>query len=152
MLKLTRELFALRPDEEYAAFQERALFNHVLGSIDPEDGSTCYMVPVGQGVRREYQDMLPNGTRQGSFTCCVGTGMENHALHGFGLYYTSPQKLWVNVYAPSTAQWSAEGVKLAMDTSFPEGDSAKLTLTVSAPKALTVSLRRPQWATDGFAV
>ena len=152
MLKLTRELFALRPDEEYAAFQERALFNHVLGSIDPEDGSTCYMVPVGQGVRREYQDMLPNGTRQGSFTCCVGTGMENHALHGYGIYYTSPQKLWVNIYAPTTAEWRAEGLKLAMDTSFPEGDSAKMTLTLASPKALTFALRRPQWAGEGFAV
>ena len=152
MLKLTRELFALRPDQEYAAFQERALFNHVLGSIDPDDGSTCYMVPVGQGVRREYQDMLPNGAEQGSFTCCVGTGMENHALHGFGLYYASPQKLWVNVYAPSAAEWSAEGVKLAMDTRFPEGDNATLTLTLSAPKTFTVALRRPAWAGEGFAV
>jgi DUF1680 family protein len=152
MLKLTRELFALRPDEEYAAFQERALFNHVLGSIDPEDGSMCYMVPVGQGVRREYQDMLPNGTRQGSFTCCVGTGMENHALHGYGLYYQSPQKLWINVYAPSTAEWRAEGVKLAMDTSVPEGDAARITLTVAAAKTFAVALRRPQWAGDGFVV
>jgi DUF1680 family protein len=152
MLKLTRELFALRPDEEYANYQERALFNHVLGSIDPEDGSTCYMVPVGQGVRREYQEMLPNGARQGSFTCCVGTGMENHALHGYGIYYTSPQKLWVNIYAPSTAEWAAEGVKLAMDTTFPEGDSAKMTLTMAAPKTFTVSLRRPRWAGEGFRV
>src|SRR5579872_4013765 len=41
MLKLTRDLFAVRPDDEYAEFQERALFNHVLGSIDPSDGSMC---------------------------------------------------------------------------------------------------------------
>ena len=61
-------------------------------------------------------------------------GMENHALHGYGLYYASPAKLWVNVYASSTADWAAEGVKLAMDTSFPEGDAAKLTLTMTAPK------------------
>jgi hypothetical protein len=152
MLKLTRELFALRPDEEYAAFQERALFNHVLGSIDPTDGSTCYMVPVGQGVRREYQDLLPTATNQGSFTCCVGTGMENHALHGYGLYYTAPQKLWVNVYTPSTAEWSAEGVRVAMDTTFPEGDDAKMTLTLASPKTFTVAMRRPQWAGEGFGV
>jgi DUF1680 family protein len=104
MLKLTRDLFALRPDAEYAEFQERALFNHVLGSIDPADGSTCYMVPVGRAVRREYQNMAQ------SFTCCVGTGMENHALHGDGVYYTGPDRLWVNIYAPSTAEWAAEGV------------------------------------------
>ena len=76
MLKLTRRLFSLRPDAFYADFHERALFNHVLASIDPEDGATSYMVPVGRGVQQEYQDMLQ------SFTCCVGTGMESHALHG----------------------------------------------------------------------
>ena len=152
MLKMTRELFALRPDVEYADFQERALFNHVLGSIDPNDGSTCYMVPVGQGVRHEYQEMLPNGTRQGSFTCCVGTGMENHALHGFGIYYASPEKLWVNLYAPSTAEWQAAGVTVKMDTSFPEGDAARLTVTPKAPKAFTIALRRPAWVGEGFAV
>jgi uncharacterized protein len=150
MLKLTRDLFAVRPDDEYAEFQERALFNHVLGSIDPEDGRMCYMVPVGEGVRREYQDMLPSGTRSGSFTCCVGTGMENHALHGYGVYYESPHKLWVNIFAPSTAEWTAEGVKLAMDTSFPEGDAAKLTLTLAAPKTFTIAMRRPRWAVAGF--
>ncbi|MGH9174343.1 MAG: beta-L-arabinofuranosidase domain-containing protein, partial [Vicinamibacterales bacterium] len=43
MLKLTRKLFALEPDVKYAEFHEQALFNHVLGSIDPGDGATCYM-------------------------------------------------------------------------------------------------------------
>ena len=34
MLKLTRKLFALQPDIRYAEFHERALFNHILGSMD----------------------------------------------------------------------------------------------------------------------
>src|SRR2546421_7198386 len=58
MLKLTRLLFALDPDPHYADFHERALFNHIMASIDPEDGRVCYMVPVGRGVQHEYQDML----------------------------------------------------------------------------------------------
>ena len=99
MLKLTRKLFALQPDIRYAEFHERALFNHILGSMDAEDGATCYMVPVGSGVRREYADM------HRSFTCCVGTGMESHALHGYGIYYESGDKLYVNLYAPSTVEW-----------------------------------------------
>ena len=144
MLKLTRKLFALQPDIRYAEFHERALFNHILGSIDAQDGATCYMVPVGSGVRREYADM------QRSFTCCVGTGMESHALHGLGLYYEDGNRLWVNVYAPSTAQWEAAGVKLSMETSFPEGETAALTLDLRAPKSFTIALRRPSWAGDGF--
>ena len=146
MLKMTRKLFALRPDIEYAEFQERALFNHILASIDPEDGRTCYMVNVGRGVQHEYQEMFQ------SFTCCVGSGMESHALHGDGLYYESGDRLWVNLYAPSTAEWKAAGVNLAMDTTFPEGDSATLKLSLQAPRELTLALRRPSWAGEGFSV
>jgi DUF1680 family protein len=146
MLKMTRVLFALQPDEQYAAFAERALFNHVLASIDPKDGRTCYMVPVGQGVQHEYQDMFED------FTCCVGTGMESHALHGDGIYYESGDKLWVNLYAPSVARWHTENATLEMKTDFPGGESVTLTLALKSKKRFTLALRRPAWAGDGFAV
>lgn len=148
MLKLSRQLFSVAPDVHYADFHERALFNHAMASIDPENGRTCYMVPVGPGVTHEYQDMLR------SFTCCVGTGMENHALAGDGMYFESIKgdTLWVNIYAPSTAEWTAQGARLAMASDFPEGESARLTLTLEAPKAFTVAVRRPYWAGDGFSV
>jgi hypothetical protein len=87
-----------------------------------------------------------------SFTCDVGTGMESHALHGDGMYYEAGDKLWVNLYAPSTADWAAAGLRLTMDTDFPEGETAKVTLTLKTPKAFTLALRRPYWAGDGFAV
>jgi DUF1680 family protein len=146
MLKLTRTLFALRPDADYAEFHERALFNHALGSMDPEEFALCYMVPVGRGVRKEYQDMSR------SFTCCVGTGMENHALHGLGLYNAAADRLWVNIYAPSTASWDEAGVKLTMDTSFPEGEAAALRIASAPARPLTILLRRPRWAGEGFTV
>lgn len=146
ILKMTRRLFAIHPEMKYAEFEERALFNHVLGSIDPEDGRTCYMVPVGRGVQHEYQDMMR------SFTCCVGSGMESHGLHGDGIYYEAGDHLWVNFYAPSTATWQSAGVGITMETSFPEGDSATLKLTLQKPKQFTLALRRPSWAGTGFTV
>ena len=146
MLKLTRRLFAIRPDAHYADFHERALFNHILASIDPEDGRTCYMVPVGRGVQHEYQRMFQ------SFTCCVGSGMESHALHGDGIYYETEGRLWVNLYAPSTAEWTDAGVSLKMETDFPEGESVTLQMTLRSPKEFVLALRRPQWAGDGFSV
>lgn len=146
MLKLTRRLFALNPDERYAAFHERALFNHVLASIDPEDGRTCYMVPVGRGVQHEYQ------TPAEEYTCCVGSGLESHALHGDGIYYESGTTLHVNLYVPSTAEWQSAGTKVSVETDLPEGESVKLTLAPAVPRELTLALRRPGWAGEGFAV
>ncbi|HYK89826.1 MAG TPA: glycoside hydrolase family 127 protein [Acidobacteriota bacterium] len=146
MVKMTRALFSIDPDVRYPDFQERALFNHVLASMDPEDGRTCYMVPVGRGVQHEYQDMFQ------SFTCCVGTGMESHALHGYGIYYEAGDRLWVNLYIPTTVDWQAAGVKLGMLTDLPEGQSAALTLSLEAPRKFTLLLRRPYWAGAGFSV
>jgi len=146
MLKLTRRLFSLRPDAHYAEFHERALFNHILASIDPDDGRTCYMVPVGRGVCHEYSDMF------GSFTCCVGSGMESHALHGDGIYYESGDRLWVNLYVPSEANWKSAGARITMHTDFPEGESASLRLDLHAPNRFTLAVRRPAWAGDGFRV
>ncbi len=137
MLKLTRRLFSYQPSARFADFQERALFNHVLGSIDPGDGSTCYMVPVGRGVEREYADMAE------SFTCCVGTGMENHALHGAGIYHASQDTLWINLYAPSTAVWKSAGVSCVMETDFPIGDAARIAVSCAMPKTFKLALRRP---------
>ena len=134
------------------------MFNHVLGSIDPKDGRTCYMVPVGRGVTHEYQDMFE------SFTCCVGTGMENHALHGYGIFYESrtpkETRLWVNLYTPCIADWKEEQVKLDMATTFPEGETASLKIAIQGSGILglppvrefTLALRRPSWAGEHFSV
>lgn len=144
MVKLARRLFALRPDVTYADYHEQALFNHALASFDPEAAKMSYMVPVGRAVQQEYQDM------QRDFTCCVGTGMENHALHGDGIFYQSDDTVWVNIFAPATAQLD-HGVTIAMESGFPDGDTAKLTIAKGA-RSFTLAVRRPGWAGDAFAV
>lgn len=146
MIKMARVLFTVDPDIHYADFHERALFNHILASQDTDDGRVTYMLPVGRGVQHEYQDKFND------FTCCVGSSMESHALHGYGIYYESKDKLWVSLYAPSTAVWQAAGVKVETSTDFPIGDSASLKLTLKSPRQFTLALRRPYWAGEGFSV
>jgi DUF1680 family protein len=146
MIKMARSLFSLNPDVRYADYQERALFNHILASQDPDDGRVCYMVPVGRGVQHEYQGKFQ------SFTCCVGSAMESHALHGDGIYYESGPKLWVTLYTPSTAEWKSDGVKLEVITDLPIGETATVKVTPQSPKKFTLALRRPYWAGDGFSV
>lgn len=146
MIKMARTLFSLQTDIRNADYQERALFNHILASQDPDDGRVCYMVPVGRGVQHEYQGKMQ------SFTCCVGSAMESHALHADGLYYESTDKLWINIYAPSTADWKSEGVKLDVATDMPIGQTATIKVTPASGKKFTLALRRPYWAGEGFSV
>ncbi|MBU4331107.1 MAG: glycoside hydrolase family 127 protein, partial [Acidobacteria bacterium] len=71
---------------------------------------------------------------------------------GDGIYYHSAEKLWVSLYAPSTAEWTDAGVSLEMKTDFPEGESAFITLAVDSPREFTLALRRPSWAGEDFTV
>ena len=146
MIKMARTLFSLDPEARYADFVERADLNAILGGQDPEDGRVSYMVPVGRGVQHEYQ------TKFDSFTCCVGSQMEMHAFHAYGIYAESGNKLWVNMYAPTTVDWTSQAIKLEMITDLPLGDSATLKITSGTPKQFTLALRRPYWAGAGFAV
>lgn len=148
MLRLTRRLFEFEPDARYADFQERALFNHILASLDPNNGSACYMVSVGMAVRQEYE----NNMLDGSFTCCICSAMESHGLHSHGLYYENGQKLWVNVYTPSTLNWAGTGMSFLMETDFPEGQKATFRVTEGGPREFTLALRRPGWTGDDFTV
>jgi DUF1680 family protein len=146
MIKMARTLFSMHPDARYADYQERALFNHILASQDPDDGRVCYMVPVGRGVQHEYQGKFQ------SFTCCVGSAMESHALHADGIYYESGDKLWVSLYTPSTAEWKSAGVKLEVATDLPMGDTATVKVMPQSTKKFTLALRRPYWVGNGFTV
>jgi hypothetical protein len=146
MIKMARALFSIDPEGRYAAFQERAIYNAILGGQDPENGRVSYMVPVGRGVQHEYQDKFED------FTCCVGSQMETHAFHAYGIYSESPKKLWVSMYAPTTVDWSAQGVKLEMDTDLPLGNSAALKIVSGKAQKFTIALLRPYWAGNGFAL
>ena len=146
MIKMARTLFSLEPQSRYADFVERADLNAILGGQDPDDGRVSYMVPVGRGVQHEYQ------TKFDSFTCCVGSQMEAHAFHAYGIYDESGNKLWVTQYAPTTVDWASQGLKLVMITDLPMGDSAVLKITSGKPTMATLAFRRPYWVGPGFSV
>jgi DUF1680 family protein len=146
MIKMARTLFSLQPQARYADFIERADLNAILGGQDPEDGRVSYMVPVGRGVQHEYQNKFE------SFTCCVGSQMETHAFHAYGIYNESGNKLWVSQYAPTTVDWASQGMKLEMVTDLPLGDAATFKIVSGKTKVLTLAFRRPYWVGLNFAV
>jgi len=149
MEKLTRHLFAWDPKAEYMDWYERALYNHILGSEDPENGMMCYFMPLDSGHVRKFS------TPFDSFWCCVGTGMENHMLHGEAIYYRhGSDRLWVNLFAPSEVTWREAGAKVRQDTAFPEDGAVGLSFALKSPRTFAVSIRKPAWADEkiGFDV
>ncbi|HEV8427788.1 MAG TPA: beta-L-arabinofuranosidase domain-containing protein [Pyrinomonadaceae bacterium] len=146
MLKLTRHLFEWHASTEYADYYERALYNHILASQDPDDGMVCYYVPLKAGSKKIYSKPF------NSFWCCVGTGMENHAKYGEAIYFHGRESLWVNLFIPSELNWREKGFTLRQETRYPEGEKVNFAVKTKRPVNLSLRLRYPGWATSGLAV
>ena len=147
MLKLTRHLFCWDPQAEYADYYERALYNHILSSQNPETGMMCYYVPLQSGSQKTYNGPLD------CFWCCTGTGVENHAKYGDSIYFhDGKQTLYVNLFIASELNWKDNGVTLRQETKYPEEQGSRITLTCRQPVEFTIDLRHPWWAASGFVV
>lgn len=140
MLKLTRHLYAWRPEARLFDYYERAHLNHIMAHQDPATGMFAYMVPLMSGTHRNFSDPYD------SFWCCVGTGMESHAKHGESIWWQSDEALIANLYIPSTVTCAAKDAAVRMETAYPFGEQVTLTVeTLARPSEFTLALRVPGW-------
>lgn len=146
MLKLTKMLFMNEPTAEMADYYERAMYNHILASQNPEDGMTTYMMPLRSGCAKGFSDPYD------SFWCCTGTGMENHAKYGEGVYFYKGNTLFINLFVASELDWTEKGVKITQQTGYPVEQGSKLTFSSVNPLTLALKIRHPYWAKNGFEI
>lgn len=143
MLKLTDHLMSWGPSVELGDFAERTEINHILTSQELTNGGVTYFVPLRPGAKKTYSSAFDD------FTCCRGTGMENHAKYAQGIYYHHDNHLWVNQYTPSRLTWSEKGVSVTMKTEYPKSDRVEINVDSKAPRRLQLSFRVPGWAKEG---
>jgi DUF1680 family protein len=146
MMKLTRHLFAWTADPKYFDYYERALFNHRLGTIHPEDGAMMYFVPLASGYWKFYNSPL------NTFWCCTGTGVEEYAKLADSIYFHAAGSLFVNLFIASEVNWPEKGIRLRQATKFPEEEGTALAVEAEKPVFLALNIRVPYWATQGVAV
>ncbi|RYG25384.1 glycosyl hydrolase [bacterium] len=143
MLRLTEGLFSTVPNAKYADYYERALYNHILASINPSHPGYVYFTPIRPGHYRVYSQPGEG------FWCCVGTGMENPGLYGKFVYAKSKDALYVNLFVPSELSDKARGLTLRQETKFPDEARTRLTLKLAKPTRMTLFLRHPAWVAKG---
>jgi len=145
MLKLTEHLFEWEASENVADFYERALFNHILSTQNPEDGHVTYNLSLEMGGFKDFQD--PEW-----FTCCIGTGMENHSKYGRNIFYHNDNELFLFQFIASELSWKEKGLKVVQNTSYPEEHGTTLEFTCEKPLKLTLQIRYPYWAKNGIEI
>lgn len=145
MLKLTNHLFEWKPDAKMADFYERALFNHILSSQNPENGKVIYNVSLEMGGNKYFQDY-------DAFTCCVDSGMETHAKYGGSIYFYNDSELYVSQFIASQLNWAEKGLEIKQETQFPKEQRTKIEFKTTSPQTLDLKLRYPYWAKQGVRI
>lgn len=145
LLKTARMLYALNPHEvKYMDYYERAMINQILASQTPftdenHHNGVTYMLPIGPGAEKEYTDDY------NSFTCCHGTGMENHVKYTDASFFVRDENtLIVNQYVPAAYNGN---VCVDVDTHFPFGGGK---ITVTGECDCEVLFRIPAWCQNPF--
>lgn len=142
MLKLTRHLFRWSPEARYFDYYERALFNGILGTMNPKNGLTMYYVPLATGYWKVF------ASPRGSFWCCTGTGVESFSKLADSIYFHDENGLYVNLFVPSELDWEEKGIRVRQDANFASRHETHLRIFSAKPARLAVRIREPYW-TDG---
>jgi hypothetical protein len=147
LLKLDRQLFMYDQTAKYMDHYERALYNHVLASVAEQDSGNTYHVPLNPGAQKRFGNARMNG-----FTCCNGTALESNTKLQDTIYFRSADNraLYVNLFIPSTLNWSERKVAVQQQTDFPYADTTRL--VVKGSGQFEIKVRVPRWATRGFFV
>ena len=147
MLKLSRNLFLFDQHTELMDYYERGLYNHILASVDEHSPANTYHVPLRPGSVKHFSNEDMSG-----FTCCNGTALESSTKLQNSIYFksTDDQALYVNLFIPSTLNWTSRNIKIIQATDFPKEDFTKL--TVNGKGKFDLHIRIPHWATKGFFV
>lgn len=145
MLKLTNHLFEWEPNAAAADFYERALFNHILSTQNPENGKVIYNLSLEMGGNKYFQDYY-------AFTCCVNSGMETHSKYGGSIYFHNDNELYVNQFIASQVDWSEKGIVFRQTTDFPKEQRTTILFETEKPTTLDLKIRYPYWAEKGVRV
>jgi hypothetical protein len=146
LLKLTRHIFMWQPEAAVGDFYERALYNGILGTQNPDNGMTMYYVPLASGYWKTFASPLD------SFWCCTGTGVESFAKLADSIYFHGDDELWINLFLPSVLSWPAKGLSLRQETRFPDSDRTTLRFVAARPVDIALRIRIPYWAKQGVTM
>jgi len=147
LLKLDRQLFMFDQTAKYMDHYERALYNHILASVAETNPGNTYHVPLNPGAQKRFGNAGMTG-----FTCCNGTALESNTKLQDTIYFRSADNraLYVNLFVPSTLNWSERNVVVQQMTDFPYADTTRL--VVKGAGQFDIKVRVPRWASRGFFV
>jgi len=142
MLKLTEDLFRMKPQASYMDYYERTVYNHILSTQHPATGGYVYFTPARPRHYKVYS--TPNA----AMWCCVGSGMENHGKYNQLIFTHQNDSLFLNLFIPSALNWTNKGIRIKQETGFPNEEQTRLVITEGSA-IFKLLIRYPFWVKEG---
>jgi uncharacterized protein len=145
--KITRYLLRLTRDAHYGDSMEKVLYNTILGAWPIQaDGTSFYY--------SDYANTGKKGWHRDKWPCCSGTFPQLAADYHISTYLRSSDGVYVNLFTPSSVNWSDGGGKygLTQQTKYPLDNRVQINISGSSPADYTVYLRIPAWTTSDAVI
>src|SRR5437879_5458552 len=145
--KITRYLLRVTKDARYGDSMERVLYNTILGAWPIQaDGTSFY-----------YSDYATTGKKVWygqKWPCCSGTFPQLAADYHISTYLRSSDGVYVNLFTPSSVNWTDGGGKygLTQHTKYPLDNKVQINVSGSSPADYTVYVRIPAWTTSDAVI
>ena len=139
--KLTRYLLRVTRESRYGDSMERVMYNTILGAKPLEsDGRTFYYADCNFKGRKVYSNHR--------WPCCSGTMPQVAADYGISSYFRNARGVYVNLYIPSSVQWTQDGprISLTQKSTYPFDSLVQFEMTASKPSKFALNFRIPAWA------
>jgi hypothetical protein len=139
--KLAKYLIRFTGDARYGDWVERLVYNGIGASLPMSaDGNVMYESDYHLGGAKKRNTTQP-------WTCCAGTRPSAIADYVDLIYFRDDNNLYVNLFLPSTVQWSHRDtmITLRQRTAFPESDAVELSVSTSKPSRFGLRVRAPEW-------
>ncbi len=139
--KITRYLLRVTKDSRYGDSMERVLYNTILGAWPVQaDGTSFY-----------YSDYADTGKKVWygqKWPCCSGTFPQLAADYHISTYLRAADGVYVNLFTPSTLNWSDGGGRygLKQETRYPFDNKIQIQVSGSQARDYTLYVRIPGWA------
>ena len=141
--KITRYLLRVTKDAHFGDSMERVLYNTILGALPIQaDGISFYYADYNNaGKKVYYKDKWP---------CCSGTFPQLAADYHINTYLRSSDGVYVNLFTPSSVNWTDGGGKygLTQQTKYPLENKVQINVSGSHPAEYTLYVRIPRWTTS----
>lgn len=150
MLELAEHVFSWNKTSDIADFYEKALYNHILASQDPESGAKTYFVAMLPGFFKIYC------SKENAFWCCTGTGLENPERYNRFVVEEYDNCIYINLFIPSIYTTN-DGWEIQIDTKFPFEQKAEIKILKAGKNQKSLKVRQANWLTapkekDGYKI